>query len=109
MFFSFFWRRISPKVIQGPHFISALKYAEAETYPDPDAPRQVFIDVTDLEEFGKMLVTLEGVAATLDSANSMYNTVTQFRSTPAFTAMAKGQLLTPLQEPQLASYPASHS
>ncbi|KAL8454435.1 hypothetical protein Emed_000156 [Eimeria media] len=89
---SFFrgWR-ISPKVIQGPHFIGALKAAEAMTYPDLDVPRQVFIDVQDLEEFGKVLLTLETVAATLDSSQAMYTTVTQFRSSPAFSPSAQKQ------------------
>lgn len=70
--------------------MAALKYAEVNTYPDLDSPQQVFIEVDDIEEFGKMLLTLEGIAATLDSSASMYNTVTQFRSTPSFTPVAKG-------------------
>ncbi|KAL8426366.1 hypothetical protein Efla_002984 [Eimeria flavescens] len=89
---SFFrgWR-ISPKVIQGPHFMGALKAAEAATYPDLGTPREVFIEVQDLEEFGRILLTLETVAATLDSASSMYTTVTQIRATPAFSPSAKRQ------------------
>ncbi|CDJ29800.1 LOW QUALITY PROTEIN: uncharacterized protein EMH_0052810 [Eimeria mitis] len=80
---------ISPKVIQGPHFMSALKYAEVTTYPDLNSSRDVFIEVSDLEEFSRVLLTLETVAGTLDSPQSMYNTVTQIRATPAFTASAK--------------------
>ncbi|OEH77475.1 hypothetical protein cyc_02950 [Cyclospora cayetanensis] len=82
-------RRISPRVIQGPHFMGALKYAEIATYPDPDSQREVLIEVSDLEEFGKVLLTLETVAATLDSPQAMYNTVTQVRATPAFTPSAR--------------------
>ncbi|KAL8435472.1 hypothetical protein ACSSS7_002479 [Eimeria intestinalis] len=63
--------------------------AEASTYPDLDIPRQVFIEVQDLEEFGKVLLTLETVAATLDSAPAMYTTVTQLRSSPAFSPSAQ--------------------
>ncbi|XP_026191273.1 uncharacterized protein LOC34619717 [Cyclospora cayetanensis] len=87
---SWFYRwKISPRVIQGPHFMGALKYAEIATYPDPDSQREVLIEVSDLEEFGKVLLTLETVAATLDSPQAMYNTVTQVRATPAFTPSAR--------------------
>lgn len=71
--------------------MSALKSAEVATYPDLDAPRQTFIEVADLEEFGKLLLTLETVAATLDNPSGMYNIVTQMRSTPAFTPSARGE------------------
>ncbi|KAL8269663.1 hypothetical protein Esti_006418 [Eimeria stiedai] len=83
--------RISPRVIQGPHFMGALKAAEALTYPDLDIPRQTFIEVQDLEEFGKVLLTLETIAATLDSPQAMYTTVTQLRSSPAFSPSAQKQ------------------
>ncbi|KAL8441612.1 hypothetical protein Emag_007013 [Eimeria magna] len=76
---------------QGPHFMGALKAAEASTYPDLDVPRQVFIEVQDLEEFGKVLLTLEAAAATLDSSQAMYTTVTQLRSSPAFSPSAQKQ------------------
>ncbi|CDJ57471.1 hypothetical protein, conserved [Eimeria maxima] len=81
--------RISPKVIQGPHFMGALKFAEVTTYPDLSNAREVLIEVADLEEFGKVLLTLETVAATLDNPAGMYNTVTQVRSTAAFTPSAR--------------------
>ncbi|CDJ47884.1 hypothetical protein EBH_0018220 [Eimeria brunetti] len=81
--------RISPKVIQGPHFMGALKYAEVTTYPDLTTPREVLIEVGDLEEFNKILLSLETVAGILDSPTAMYNTVTQIRATPAFSPSAR--------------------
>ena len=71
--------------------MGALQYAELTTYPNPDIPRLTFIEVSDLEEFGRMLLTLESVAATLDSSVAMYNTVTQIRATPTFTPAARGE------------------
>ena len=75
--------------------MGALKYAEVVTYPDLSAPREVLIETASLEEFGHILLTLETVAATLDSPAAMYNTVTQFRSTPVCSPAARGESFLP--------------
>lgn len=85
--------RVTPKVIQGTHFMGALKFAEVISYPDLEIPRQTFIEAEDLEEFSKVLLTLETAAGILDSPQAMYNTVTQLRSTPTFSPSARGESL----------------